>query len=99
VRQGYPAKIEEEIDGKAVDIGITWEERRVAAEIIVCGIEKELFNLGKDLERGWDRVVFCAVDQKTLDQLRQRISEERGEDVLGSGKVTFRRLRWFLEHR
>lgn len=98
VRHGYPAKIEEEVDGKAVDVGIHWEERWTAVEIVMGKkLNKELYNLGKDLERGFDRIVFCAVHQRTLEELRNKIEEEFNERILESGQVEFMRLRRFLE--
>ena len=98
VRHGYPAKIEEEVDGKAVDVGIHWEERWSAVEIVMGKkLNKELYNLGKDLERGFDRIVFCAVHQRTLEELRNKIEEEFNERILESGQVEFMRLRRFLE--
>jgi len=98
VRRGHPAKIEEEVGGKAADVRITWDEPRTAAEIVMGKkLDKELVNLEKDLERGFDRVVFCAVDQRTLDQLRDKIVEEFGGQMLASGQVDFMRLRRFLE--
>ena len=98
VRQGYPARIEEEIHGKAVDVGVEWEERRTAVEIVMGNnVGKELYNLEKDLERGWHRVVFCALDQDTLDRLRETIVEKLGEEIHESGRVDFMRLRTFLQ--
>ena len=74
------------------------QDRRTAVEIVMGHkIEKELYNLEKDLERGWHRIVFCAVDQDTLDQLRQMIEETLGSKMLESGQVHFMRLRRFLE--
>jgi hypothetical protein len=80
-----------------VDVGVVWDERRVAVEIMVEGIEKELDNLGKDLDRGWDQVVFCAVSQETLDSLRERVRETFGEDPFSQGRISFRRLYEFLQ--
>ena len=98
VRQGYPAKIEEEIDGKAVDVGVTWEERRTGVEIVMGDkLDKELYNLEKDIERGWDRIVFCAVNQNTLDRLTRLIAEKLGTETLGCGRIHFMRLRTFLQ--
>jgi len=94
---GYPAQIEQEVAGKPVDVGVIWEEKRVAVEIVVEGIEKELDNFGKDLAAGWDQVIFAAVEQATLDQLRDRILDTFNEEVLVQDKVAFRRLCKFLQ--
>jgi hypothetical protein len=98
VAQGYPARIEDSgAGGKSVDVGIVWDGRRTAVEVLVEGLEKELSNLLKDLERGWDRVVFCAVDDATLKSLEQRIQQQFGRDLFVESKVSFMRLGRFLE--
>jgi len=97
VAQGYPSQIEQEVAGKAVDVGVIWDEKRVAVEIVVEGVEKELSNLSKDLERGWDQVVFCAVQQGMLDRLRDLVLDRFGDGLLRRDKVRFRRLSEFLK--
>lgn len=99
VRQGYPARIEDEVDGKRVDVSVVWDEHRVAVEILVEGIEKELRNFAKDVDRGFDQIVFCAVDSDTLDSLRERIESEFGHDVVEDEIVRFVRIREFLPRR
>jgi len=98
VRQGYPSTIEQEVAGKPVDVGVIWDEKRVAVEIVVKGIEKELFNL-KDLERSWDQIVFCAVNQETLDRVREKILDTFGDELIRQDKVRFVRLNRFLEKK
>ena len=96
VNQGYPARIEQALDKKRVDIGVQWVEKRCAVEVVMEGLEKELSNLKKDLEEGWDMVVFCAEDQETLDQLERMVEAEFGEAMKKEGKVRFRRFREFI---
>lgn len=97
VRQGYPSQAEQDVAGKAVDVGVVWEERRVAVEIVFEGLAKELGNLVKDLERGWDQIVFCAVKKDTLERLRQMVLETFGEDLVSRDRARFVRLCDFLE--
>jgi len=97
VGQGYPATIELEVMGKAVDVGVVWDEERVAVEVVIEGIEKELKNVGKDLESSWDRVVLCAVKQETLTQLREKVLDEFGEELIQQDKVRFVPLSKFLD--
>ena len=97
VGRGYPAQIEQEVAGKPVDVGVIWDEKRVAVEIVVEGIEKELDNFGKDMAAGWDQVIFAAVEQATLDQLRDRVLDTFNEEVFVQDKVDFQRLCKFLQ--
>jgi len=97
VAMGYPAQIEQEVSGKPVDVGVIWDEKRVAVEIVVEGIEKELDNFGKDMAAGWDQVIFAAVEQATLDQLRDRVLDTFNEEVFVQDKVDFQRLCKFLQ--
>jgi len=98
VARGYPSQIEQEVAGKAVDVGVIWDERRVAVEVVVEGLEKELSNLSKDLERGWDQVVFCATQKNTLDRLHDLILDKFGGQLLRRDRVSLRRLSEFLKH-
>jgi len=95
-KMGYPAVIEQEVAGKSVDVGVRWEERRVAVEVCETGVEKELSNIEKDLAAGWDQVVLCAVRQETLDRLHEKILDELGNDLLKRDRVRLVRLSDFL---
>ena len=53
-------------------------------------------NLGKDLDRGWDQVVFCAVAQETLDRLRELVIDTVGPEIVEADKVRFVLLGQFL---
>ena len=96
VRQGYPARIEDEVDGKRVDVNVSWDNRRVAVEIVIEGLEKELRNLAKDLDRGFQQVVFCAATAATLDELRRKIESELGPEMLQGDTVRFVQVKDFL---
>lgn len=97
IRRGYPATIELEVMGKAVDVGVIWEEESTAVEVVVEGIDKELKNIGKDAESGWSKTVLCAVKQETLARLREKVLDEFGEELIQQGKVRFVPLSKFLE--
>jgi len=96
VKQGYPAQIEETLREKRVDVGVKWAEKRRAVEVVIEGLDKELSNLWKDLEDGWDQVVFCAEKQQTLEKLEKMIDEEYGEGLKAEGRVAFMRSKDFL---
>lgn len=95
-RQGFPARIEETLGEKRVDVGVCWAEKRCAVEVVIEGLDKELANLRKDLEEGWDQVVFCAEQEDTLDRLKRMIEGEYGEEVVAEGRVAFMRFREFI---
>lgn len=57
--QGYSAEIECFRKGKSVDVGLECAGRSVACEILVSGVQKEMFNLAKDEMAGWDEIWFC----------------------------------------
>jgi len=99
VRQGYPARIEDAIDEKRVDVGVEWQEKRCAVEVVMQGLEKEMSNLEKDLREGWDQVIFCAEKQETIDRLRQMIEERYGEgleELRKEGRMAFMRFKEFI---
>jgi hypothetical protein len=99
VRQGYPARIEDAVDEKRVDVGVEWAEKRCAIEVVMQGLEKELSNLERDLREGWDQVIFCAEKQETLNKLRQMIEQRYGEgleELKKEGRMAFMRFREFI---
>lgn len=82
VEEATPSK-----DGR-VDVGLERNGKRIACEIsITTSDEHELGNVTKCLEAGYDTVVLCSPNRKTLDKAKnlaiQRLSES---DV---GKVLF----------
>ena len=81
VEEATPSK-----DGR-VDVGLERNGRRIACEIsITTGDEHELGNIVKCLEAGYDTVVLCSPDRKTLDKVKrlaaQRLAESDLEKVL-----------------
>jgi len=105
VERGYPAEIEQALQRKRVDVGIEWDEKKCAVEVVIKGLDKEVSNFVKDIEDGWDQVVFCAETQKTLDTLKKMIEEEVEKGGLGGdgdghgkvdGRVAFMRLKEFI---
>jgi hypothetical protein len=95
--KGHPARIEYWLNSKSVDVGIEWDEKKVALEIAMEDMEKELNNLIRDLEAGWDQVVFCVLTDKELNRLRNEIAKRFGSNLLDTGKVAFMNLSTFLE--
>ncbi|MGA1841858.1 MAG: hypothetical protein ACMUIU_14650 [bacterium] len=98
LRAGFPAKIEDRISEKNVDVGIQWNEKRCAVEILIKGIDKELSNLAKDISEGWDQIIFCAEKKETIKKLKQKIRdhEQFGQDMLNSNRVAFMELKFFV---
>jgi hypothetical protein len=90
---GCKAVIEHSVLGKAVDVGVKVEGKRVAVEILIKGEEKELTNVIRDLEVGRDEAVICCEDRETIQRLKGRIEEIFG-DRYGE-VVKFKELREF----
>jgi len=75
--KGFRAVIEEPTpDGGRVDIGLEQEGKRIACEISVTSTdEQELSNIQKCLRAGYDTVVLCSPERKTLQKVRALVSE------------------------
>jgi len=97
IAQGFPAKIEQWRNGKAVDVGVEWDERKVAVEIALGKLDKELENFVSDLEAGWDKIIFAVLTDEKLKKLKNKIIEKFGRKSLEEEKVAFMRLKTFLE--
>lgn len=64
-------------DGKRVDVGIVTPKEKTAFEVVMTGpLEKELSNLRKDLEEGWNLVIFCVETEEIRARLAELISKE-----------------------
>lgn len=97
IEQGHVPRIEYWLNGKSVDVGIEWDEKKVVLEVALEDMEKEMSNLVKDLEAGWDQVVFAGLTDKELNRLRNEIAKRFGSKLLDSNKVAFMKLSTFLE--
>jgi hypothetical protein len=74
-KEGWKVRIEQTLRGKHVDVGAIKGDERVAYEILMEGLEKELTNLKKDLEDGWGSVIFCVDYEETREHLARVIPE------------------------
>jgi hypothetical protein len=84
--KGYRAVIEQPTsDGGRVDVGLEQDGRKIACEISVASTEEqELSNIEKCLRAGYDRVIICSPERRSLEKIRslafQRIDEsDRGK--------------------
>jgi len=68
-KDGWKTRIEQTLKNKRVDVGAIKGNEKVAFEVLMEGIEKELINLEKDLEDDWDLVVFCVDCEETREKL------------------------------
>ena len=87
--KGYRAIIERITpDGSGrVDVSLEQNGRKIACEISVTSTcEQELLNIEKCLRAGYERVILCSPERKTLDKVRvlvsQKIKESDQEKVL-----------------
>lgn len=87
--EGWRTWVEESLVSKRVDVGATKGRIRVAYEVSLEPLEKELVNLEKDLADGWGRVVFCVETQ----EIRERLSEMLPDS---EDRIEVRLLRDFL---
>lgn len=95
--QGCKPEIERYMGGKSADVGTEQGEDKVALEIVISEVEKEIRNLILDMESGWQKVVFCALSDKKLNLLRNKIAEKFGEEMLNSDRIDFMKLSVFLD--
>jgi len=84
-KSGLAASVELTHSGKSVDVGFFLKGLIWAVEVVVTTVNIEHTNLVKDLEAGFDRVVFIALDtrvQKTLaDTLKNCCDSESWKKV------------------
>ena len=74
--RGYKASIEEPIpDGKgSVDVSLERNKKRIAVEICVTTTKKwEVHNIQKCFAAGYDVVIECSTETKTLDAIRKEV--------------------------
>jgi uncharacterized protein with HEPN domain len=91
-------KIEDAGSAKSVDVSVFLPsqqgEKAVAFEILVTGENKELTNLLRDLEAGFDEVVLCVDSWQRLERLREKVLLELGEEK--ANRVKFQLLSQFI---
>jgi hypothetical protein len=90
---GCEATVEQMVEGKAIDVGVEVNGRRVAIEIMIKGEEKEPRNIVKDLEVGFDEVVIVCEDKEKDRSLEKKIGETLGEKYVRV--VSFRQTKEF----
>ncbi len=76
--------------GKAVDVGVKIEDRWVAVEIGLTGLDKELTNIRKDLEVGYGEVWVGCLSKKDRDRLKRTAQEQLPAGLLD--RVQFKLL-------
>lgn len=76
--QGFRAVIEEPTpEGGRVDVGLEQDGRRIACEISVTSTsEQEITNIEKCLRAGYDRVILCSSEKKSLEKIKL-LAQER----------------------
>jgi hypothetical protein len=83
--KGFRAIIEEQIPGGSgsVDVGLKKDEKRIACEIsLTTTDEQELGNIEKCLAAGYERVILCSPEKKTLEKARRLVTERLKESVM-----------------
>jgi hypothetical protein len=99
--KGYKATIESPVlDGSGrVDVSLERNGRRIACEISMTSpVDQELKNIEKCLVAGYEKVLVCSPDKRTLENIRGLITENIPET--GQKKIYFfqpEELLFFLE--
>ena len=66
------ATIEDVTSGKAVDVSFVDEEKKIAVEILVNGIDKELSNIEADIQ-SFDEIWLVAESKEQSDKLAEKV--------------------------
>lgn len=97
--EGARVKIEDAESGKSVDVSCVMQTKEgrkaIAYEIFITGEEKEVANIRKDLESGFDEVVICLGQAERMERMGERVRRELGEEVAKKVKIAF--LSQFLD--
>jgi len=80
-------------DGKRVDVGICFPNEKIAYEVVIEDLKKELKNLEKDLTEGWDIVVFCVENEEVRNKLDDLFFDVMTPDI--ENRVEIRLLKEF----
>ncbi|MCL4553326.1 MAG: type IV secretion system DNA-binding domain-containing protein [Candidatus Marsarchaeota archaeon] len=78
-QSGYRAVIEQPTaDGQGrVDVGLQRDGKRIACEVsVTTGSEQELSNIKKCLASGYDTVILCSPEKKTLEKVKTLCATE-----------------------
>jgi hypothetical protein len=99
--EGARVRIEDDPGAhKSVDVAVylarpvEGDERAVAFEVLVEGEGKELSNVAKDMEAGFDEVVICVERMEIAERLRGKVRDLLGPEI--SRRVKFHLLAQFL---
>jgi hypothetical protein len=78
---GFKAVIEEATpEGGKVDVGLKRDSLKIACEISITSTnEQELSNIEKCLRAGYEKVILCSPERKTLEKVKSLFSQRFGE--------------------
>jgi hypothetical protein len=83
--KGFRVNLEEETptkDGR-VDVGLERNGKRIACEVsVTTGEDHELSNIRKCLRAGYDTVIMCSQERKTVDKVQRLAGKELSADEL-----------------
>ena len=84
-QRGFTAIIEEPVPGNKgrVDVSLQRNNRRIACEVcITTDADWEIHNIEKCLSAGYDLVVECSNDKKTLENIRKKVENTFSGELL-----------------
>lgn len=74
---GYRATIEQQVTGGSVDVGLERDGEKIACEISVTSTgAQELGNIEKCLAAGYQEVIACSPDARTLERIQKLATKE-----------------------
>lgn len=83
--KGYKATIEQAVlDGQGkIDVALERNGKKIACEISVTSTdEQELKNIEKCLAAGYEKVILCSPDKKTLEAVKSLVTDKIGASAL-----------------
>ena len=95
---GYKAVIEEPTsDGGRIDVGLDLEGRKIACEISVTSTaEQEISNIEKCLRAGYEQIILCSPEKRSLKKIESVAYERFDENDWG--KLLFLQPEELLSH-
>ncbi len=69
-KHGWTPVIEEYQNGKACDVGLTMDNRKVAIEVAASNPSKELSNIEKDSAAGWNEIWLFSTTEKIMKHIK-----------------------------
>ncbi|REJ81318.1 MAG: ATP-binding protein [Bacteroidetes bacterium] len=97
--RGYKATVEEHIkeSNGRVDVSLERNGKRIACEVCMTTTDNwEVHNIEKCLKAGYDLVLECSTNKKTLERIRKKVDETFPESL--RGKILILEPEYFFQY-